>query len=1061
MLSFRSLVFYRRQYFWVYLGLVLAAAILTGALSVGSSVRKSLHHMAMKRIGQVEMIVDARLNPVSQKLSEKFVEGEVQSAPVLFMPGTASFGKERVGHVSIYGIDENFSLFFEDAPPIEEDHAYMSWGLAQKLKIKTGDGFVVRVRTNSLLPADLPLTGSSEGQTAIRLQVTVLQQQSSCASFSLHPSQLPAENIFLGLKQLQENSDLSGLVNLILIKGTKEEQAAETLKGKWVPADSGLILKKVDSGSSFELVSNRVFLPEEIVEKSQGAPSLTYLANSISFQDKSVPYSLVSGLSYRPETGSVFKTVPELKQNEIILNSWTAADLGAAVGDVISMRYYVDSVNGKLLEETTDFRVKGIVPTEQLDRDLMPAFPGIADEEHCRDWEPGIPMDMSKIRNKDEAYWKKYKGTPKAIISYDKGREIWGNRFGQTTSLRWPVSTSKEKIVKSLSKIGPQATGLYLRNLKKEATFSASNGIDFGMLFASMSFFIIMAALILTSLLHAFHLEKRRSEMGLMMATGFTARDVKRRFLGEGLLLSLLALVPGIPLGIFYTSQVLHFLSNIWVEAVGTSEIHLHLSPKVLIGGAVTFLVFAGLTMSLVIRKFLKQSLLNLLEQENQLPLFSPAKYRIGIMGIFLLLASVVCVLTLPIQQFVISSSLLLISVLCLSDGFLEKLRSSSYKPIRHLNSFSVRNLSRQKSRSLGAVLLMASGTYIVLFVVSQQKSLNFSVEDNQSGTGGFETFAQMSIPLRTKPDSKEGLKEFGLDEGAMKKIVSIRYHRGDDASCLNLNKAQAPQVYGLSGVDLEERFTLKGGQWDKLSIKLADGVIPVIADENTILWGLQLYGGVGSQFELKDEKGRAVKVEVVAMLKNSMLQGALIMERQFFDELYPSESGYGLFLIDHDSNEAFVEDFKDVFADYGVSCEDSRERLKNFLKIEATYLVIFQMLGGLGLILGGFGFGFLILRNVQDRQGEIATLKAIGYNNSDIYSLLLKEHFILLTWAVLGGSLCAFISWLPLMVTNEELPFLRILTILWLIFGVGLLSCVVSARFSLKTDFNKILKNE
>ena len=146
---------------------------------------------------------------------------------------------------------------------------------------------------------------------------------------------------------------------------------------------------------------------------------------------------------------------------------------------------------------------------------------------------------------------------------------------------------------------------------------------------------------------------------------------------------------------------------------------------------------------------------------------------------------------------------------------------------------------------------------------------------------------------------------------------------------------------------------------------------------------------------------------------------------------------------------------------DYGITFHDSGERLRNFLKIEATYLIIFQMLGGLGLILGALGFGFIILRNVQDRQGEIATLKAIGFLDREIVANLFKEHVLLLFWAVLCGAVTAVISWIPLFVTNAELPLTRILTILGLILIVGGISCFLSSRASIKFNFIETLKNE
>ena len=1059
-LSLKSLIFYRKQYFWIILGLILSAAILSGALTVGSSVKASLHDMAMKRLGDINTIVDSRLNPIDEKL----VENLGDSAPVLAMTGSASFNNERVNGLFVYGIDKNFQSFFNDVPDLKEESAIINHRLAQKLKIKDGEELVLRIQNNSLLPGDLPLTGSSEDQTAIRIKVGVLPEKSASGRFSLHASQVPPEIIFLNLKKLQKESNMAGLINLILSKDSFDS-IKKNVDEKWQPEISGLTLRKVDNDTSWELVSNRVFLPADMVTKAKGSKIVTYMANEIRLADKTIPYSIVSAMNPGDKAGNSFKNLPEFNADEIVLNKWTADQLGAKIGSKINIKYFVDNTDGKLIEKESELTVKHIIKIDALDRNLMPSYPGIADEEHCRDWEPGIPMDLNKIRDVDEEYWQEYKGTPKAVITYAKGKGIWGNRFGDTTSIRWPIATGKETILAELKEAGAQAAGVVVRDIKGEAKKAAAQGINFGALFLGMSFFIITAALILTALLHAFHMEKRKEEMGIMIACGYTTKDVQKRFLKEGFLLSAFALVPGIPLGIFYTSKVIEFLSTIWIDAVGTTEIHLQVSPISLIIGAIVFTLFALATLWLVVRNFLRKNTVELLSGVNQIRKFKSSKAKTIRFGISLSIVALAIILIWGEEQFVTSSYFLLAAALAISHGLLEKIRTGTHKALSSINGLVIRNLSRNSIRSLGAVLLMMSGTFLVLHTVSRQKSLNFNPSDKKSGTGGFEVFAQTSLPLRYKPDSKEGMYEFDIDEELMENasVVSIRYHQGDDASCLNLNRAQQPQIYGVTTSDFHDRFNLKNEEWDLLNQELPEGVIPAIADMNTVMYGLGLILGTGSQITIKDEKGRDIKLQIVAMLTNSVLQGTLIVNRAAFDKLYPAESGYQVFLIDppNEDLESLPENYQMSFEDYGITLQDSGERLRNFLKIEATYLIIFQMLGGLGLILGAIGFGFIILRNVQDRQGEIATMKAIGFVDKDISSNLFKEHSILLVWAVACGAITAVISWIPLLVTNASLPLSRILTILALILLVGVISCYLSARASTKFKFLEALKNE
>ena len=1061
-LSLKSLIFYKKQYFWTFVGLVTAAAILSGALSVGSSVKFSLQKMAEKRLGKTSILLDARFSPVSDRLANELTE-EFSGAPLLMMMGSAYLDDTQVSGVFINGIDERFKQFFPDAPEeLEEDAAWLSFNLAQKLKINDGEEFVLRVRNHSLLPGDLPLTGSSDEHVALRFKARIFSAESNAGRFSLMAAQIPPYNVFVNLTKLQKDVNMKGLVNEVLFKETNLEQLQLALNQKWLPSDSSMTLRLADNETAHELISTRVFLPEEIVRSSETSKILTYMANEISFDGKSVPYSIVTGLSFDVKAGQIYEHLKPIKAGEVILNKWTADDLGAKIGDDIRIKYYVDNDEGKLREDTAKFKVISIVEPEKLDRLLMPSFPGIADEAHCRDWEPGIPMDMEKIRDKDEDYWEDFKGTPKLMISYQDAVNFWGNRFGQTTSIRWPVSTPKDNILEELRKEGASRSGLHLVDIKGQASRAASQGIDFGVLFTSMSFFIIVAALLMSALLLAFQLENRKPEMGIMLATGFTGKDVKKRFFKEGLLLAFLALISGLLLGVLYTDQVIKLLSTVWLDAVGTTEINMYIDGFVLFAASVTYLVFAAVTLHFVIKRFTRRTTSSLLNNATLEAPYHKPSLKLFYSGIVMLVVAIVAVVLGTDSSFAIASSLLLLSALFITHGAFQKLRHGNKSIWLIPFYFVLRNSARQSGRSLGAFILMACGAYLVLNTVARQKSFNLDSSEKVSGTGGFEYFLKTSVPLRYKPDSPEGIDEYALEKEEINKLslVSMRLHSGDDASCLNLNRAQNPQIYGISSHEMAGRFFMKGN-WEDLDKVQEDGTIPAIGDENTVLWGLGLYTGIGSIFETRDEQGRVVKLKIVGLLKSSTLQGALIVSRGNFDRLYPAESGYSVFLLDTPEEYDVEEYFTSYFSDFGLEKEDSVERLKNFLKIEGTYLVIFQMLGGLGLILGACGFGFIILRNVQDRSGEIATMQAIGFTKKDLHDLILKEHVLLLLWSVFCGAFCAIISWIPLLKQDADLPISRILTILMLILITGVVSCFISAGSVLKSNFLTVLRNE
>src|SRR5439155_7977559 len=120
---------------------------------------------------------------------------------------------------------------------------------------------------------------------------------------------------------------------------------------------------------------------------------------------------------------------------------WLADDLQVGVGDEVRLTYYVVGPLRRLEERSQSFRVRRIVPIggAAADRELMPEFPGVSGAKNCRDWEPGIPVNLDRIRDKDERYWDDYRGTPKAFVTLRAGQAMWNNRFGNLTAIRYPL----------------------------------------------------------------------------------------------------------------------------------------------------------------------------------------------------------------------------------------------------------------------------------------------------------------------------------------------------------------------------------------------------------------------------------------------------------------------------------------------------------------------------------------------------------------------------------------------------------------------------------------------
>ncbi|MDP6154238.1 MAG: ABC transporter permease, partial [Phycisphaeraceae bacterium] len=148
----------------------------------------------------------------------------------------------------------------------------------------------------------------------------------------------------------------------------------------------------------------------------------------------------------------------------------------------------------------------------------------------------------------------------------------------------------------------------------------------------------------------------------------------------------------------------------------------------------------------------------------------------------------------------------------------------------------------------------------------------------------------------------------------------------------------------------------------------------------------------------------------------NSILQGSLVVSKTRFEMMFPSEPGYRAFLIDcpTDRVDEVSATLTRALEDVGLSLERTGDRLARFNTVQNTYLTIFQALGGLGVVLGSFGLGAVVLRNVLERRRELATLVAVGFTRGKVRGLVIAEHAGLLAGGLLVGALSAAAAVLP-----------------------------------------------
>ena len=657
--------------------------------------------------------------------------------------------------------------------------------------------------------------------------------------------------------------------------------------------------------------------------------------------------------------------------------------------------------------------------------------------------------------------------------------------------------------------LDPADVGLVWRPVREAALRAAESGTgkDFGGLMIGFSFFLIASALLLTAMLFRFALEQRTGEVGILLALGWPPARVRGLLFREGLALATLGSVLGAVLGCYYAKGVLWGLTTIWRDAIAGAGLEFHLTPVTLFTGITLSIAVAAGTMFVALRQQAKRPARELLnEGANEAALNVPAG------GLRqprrLALAASLAALGLSVgawftresnpQVFFGAGALLLIAGLLWVRAWIRGLGQAASRPTVEnsaLKSLALRALARRPSRSLGTVALLASAAFLIVAIAAMKLDATRNADRRESGTGGFALWGESSLPVIQDLNTAKGQEFYGLSPGDLRGVafVQLRVRDGDDASCLNLNGAQRPRLLGVKPGQLAERgaftFTkvLKGldvtNGWQALSTSrssrgneapssnsairspqsavdqslltsAATAVleIPAIGDTASIQWALK--SSVGGTLDFTDERGQPFKVRIVGAVANSILQGNLLIAEADFVRLFPSESGYRGFLVDAPAaaSETVSAALSRALQDVGLELTPTTRRLARFNAVQNTYLNTFQILGGLGLLLGSVGLGVVVLRNVQERRGELGLMLALGFEPRALRRLVLTEHVALLLLGLGVGLVAALVAVLPSLGTpGADFPWRSLSVTLGLVLANGLVWTIWATARSLR----------
>lgn len=1105
-----SLRYYWRTNLAAAAGVAVAVATLGGSLLVGVSVRASLRDLALARLGQVHAVVTA------DALFTEALAGRVAGVPVLALDGVVvheESGRRATG-VQVFGVDDRFWRLQQVAGVSgpENRTAFLSPALAAEFGAKAEDALQVRIQKPSAIPAGVLQGRRDEPGRAVRVSVGRVLTRAEAGEFMPSPRQGDARTIFVPLARLQRDADLPGLANMILT-GAEAGADAARLRSRVREAvqieDLGLRVRALASGA-VAIESTAGYLPDlaaagatRAIEDTAGTAMdvLTYLATTIRANGRETPYSLVSALPRTAITAEEGQTDREAAPADpssppIWLTAWTAEDLDARPGDAVTLEYFLWSDDGGLSTASATFAMAGVLPMAGLavDRDLTPEYPGVSTSEEMADWDPPFPVDLTRVRKKDEDFWREHRTAPKAFIAIEDGQRLWKSRYGQVTSIRALGATGPTLRTALGRRLPSSVAGFQARSVRADAVAASAGTTDFGEYFAYFSAFVVAASLLLTALFFRLGVEQRATEAGTLAAFGFTPALVRRIFVLEGAIVTGAGATVGMAGAVGFTALMMAALRTVWIGAVGTTDLHLTVTAAPLVVGALGGMV-AGLACLLwTLRGFRRTSVHGLMAGTWLTPDAGGTRVRglrrataITLVGAVALLAAGALDRVPAVAAFFGSGSLLLAAGLCGTALLLRRISTRFLAPgARPFFRLGLRNLSARPSRSLLSVALIAGASFLIVAVGAFRLG-GTATSDRRGGTGGYLLVAESVQPLMHDPATAAGRDALNLPpEAASLDIARFRLRPGDDASCANLYRPSSPRLLGAPPAFIaENRFTFaaslatadqdRANPWRLLEQPADARVVPVIGDATSLAYAFHV--GLGDDIVIDAPDGQPLRLRVVGALRDSVLQSELIMSDAQFTRWFPRHEGYRLFLIGEKATAqsgtrpgAQPARTPDVIAtllegqlgDFGFDAQSAADRLAAYHRVENTYLSTFQALGGFGLILGTFGLGTVLLRNVLERRREMALLRATGFRTAHLVRAVVAESVCLLTTGLVLGFACAMVAIGPAYAERGEgLPVGATLGLLVAVAASGLVSTLLATRAVASSELLPALRHE